>query len=277
LGGDRLADGADIGGQSLRTLARVPDKPAPSSRQAAIDEVRKQQRAAERRRGFLVVGVCAVVAVVIVAGAVLLMVRGDDDNPPEALTNLPLESLGAPASACAAITTFATDGSQRHLPTGTQTTYPTAPPAFGSHWSEPGIAPAPFSRKFYAANDRPELEVLVHNLEHGYTILWYDESIADDADQLDVVQAIADKFAGSDDIRFKVIAAPWTADDEAESGSFPDGQHVAVSHWSAGGSGETDPAKQVGVFQYCSAPSGAALTTFMLDFPYSDSPEPFAM
>jgi hypothetical protein len=33
----------------------------------------------------------------------------------------------------------------------------------------------------------------------------------------------------------------------------------------------------VGVFQYCSKPSGAALKTFMLDYPYTDSPEPDAM
>jgi hypothetical protein len=37
------------------------------------------------------------------------------------------------------------------------------------------------------------------------------------------------------------------------------------------------PGEQVGVWQYCSAPSGAALETFMKDYPYLDSPEPDAM
>lgn len=36
----------------------------------------------------------------------------------------------------------------------------------------------------------------------------------------------------------------------------------------------TDPAQQVGVWQYCSAPSGAALEAFMEEYPYTDSPEP---
>jgi hypothetical protein len=118
----------------------------------------------------------------------------------------------------------------------------------------------------------------VHNLEHGYTILWYDETIADDADQLNVIDGIADKFrSDSNNLRYKFIAAPWTAEDEKESGKFPDGMHVALSHWSAGGSGETDKSKQVGAFQYCSEPSGAALQQFMLDYPYTDSPEPDAM
>jgi hypothetical protein len=30
----------------------------------------------------------------------------------------------------------------------------------------------------------------------------------------------------------------------------------------------------VGVFQYCSAPSGEALEEFMKQYPYMDSPEP---
>ena len=118
----------------------------------------------------------------------------------------------------------------------------------------------------------------MHNLEHGYTILWYDESIADDADELNVIDGIADKFrSDSDNLRYKFIAAPWTSEDEKESGKFPDGMHIAFSHWSAGGNGETDPAKQVGVFQYCAEPSGAALKDFMLEYPYTDSPEPDAM
>ena len=53
----------------------------------------------------------------------------------------------------------------------------------------------------------------MHNLEHGYTILWYDESIADDADQLNVIDGIADKFRSDDNnLRYKFIAAPWTSD-----------------------------------------------------------------
>ena len=192
--------------------------------------------------------------------------------------DLDLASIGAPASVCDKITTKKADGNQQHVPTGTQVTYSTAPPAFGSHWNEQGVAPAPFNRKFYTEKDRPELEALVHNLEHGYTILWYDQSIADDGDQLNVIDGIANKFrADSNNLRFKFIAAPWTAQDEKESGKFPDGMHIAISHWSAGGSGETDVAKQVGVFQYCGQPSGAALKAFMLKYPYTDSPEPDAM
>jgi hypothetical protein len=254
----------------------VAKKPTRSDRQAVIDEIRKKQKGAERRRGFAIVGVCATIAVLIVVAAAYRPVMNWWDL--RKFKDLDLSSIGAPASSCDKITTKKADGNQQHVPTGTQVTYSTAPPAFGSHWNEQGTAPAPFNRKFYTDEDRPELEALVHNLEHGYTILWYDQSVADDASELNVIDGIADKFrADSNNLRFKFIAAPWTADDEKESGKFPDGMHIAISHWSAGGSGETDASKQVGVFQYCGQPSGAALKAFMLKYPYTDSPEPDAM
>jgi len=129
-------------------------------------------------------------------------------------------------------------------------------------------------RKLYLAEDRPPLGELVHNLEHGYTLLWYDETVADDADQMDQLRGVASKLEGTTNLRDKFKAVPWTSED---GDPFPDGQHVAFTHWSLGGVGETDPAKQVGVWQYCSAVSGAALETFMEDYPYMDSPEPNAV
>ncbi len=242
-----------------------------SSRQAALDEARRQQRAAERRRGFLLVGLCGLVAAAIV-GVAAYQLTSDEDPAVVDLSGQPMEALGAPPSSCGAATTVPVQGSTQHVPADQQVVYGTAPPAYGQHWAEPGLAPAPFSEKFYTAQDRPELEALVHNLEHGYTVLWYDETVAGDEGQLDVVEAMAEKFAGLNDLRAKFIAAPWTAADEDQSGAFPDGAHVALSHWTfdeAAGSG-------AGVLQYCDEPSGAALQSFMLDYPYSNSPEPNA-
>jgi len=252
----------------------VSKKSSKSDRQAVIDEIRRKQKGAERRRGFAIVGVCALVALLIVAAAAYRPVKNWWDL--RKFKDIDLASIGAPASACQDVTTQKADGNQQHVNEGENVKYTTAPPAFGAHWNVAGVAPAPFNRKFYTDKDRPDLEALVHNLEHGYTILWYDESIADDADQLNVIDGIADKFrSDSDNFRLKFIAAPWTSDDEAESGKFPDGMHVAISHWSTKGGDNED--EQVGVFQYCEEPSGAALEKFMLDYPYTDSPEPGAM
>ena len=64
---------------------------------------------------------------------------------------------------------------------------------------------------------------------------------------------------------------PWTSEDGK---SFPKGQHVALTHWSAGGAGNTEVSEQLGAWQYCSEFSGEALSSFMEEYPYFDSPEP---
>ncbi len=251
-------------------------KSSKSDRQAVIDEIRKKQKGSEKRRGYAIVGVCSLVALLIVVAAAYRPVKNWWDL--RQFKDINLASIGAPASSCDEITTKPATGNAEHVPTNSQVTYDTAPAVFGAHWNEQNVAPAPFNRKFYTETDRPELEALLHNLEHGYTILWYDDSIAEDGDELTVIDGIADKFrSDSDNLRYKFIAAPWTSADEKESGKFPDGMHVALSHWSAGGSGESDTSKQVGAFQYCSKASGAALQDFMLEYPYTDSPEPDAM
>ena len=244
-----------------------------SDRQARIDAIRNKQRGAEKRRGFAIVGVCILVAVVIIGAAAYKPVADWWDQ--RKFDDVALADVGAPASDCQDVITKKADGNQQHEATGTQVTYTDAPPAFGPHWNEAGVAPASFTRKLYTEGDRPELESLVHNLEHGYTILWYDDTAAADSGSMTSIRALSKKFAGTSNLRNKFIAAPWTAADSKETGKeFPEGQHIAFTHWSAGGQGETDVAKQVGVWQYCSQPSGAALDTFMKDYPYFDSPEP---
>ena len=247
-------------------------KPAKSDRQAVIDKIRKQQKGSERRRGLMIVGVCATIALLIVGAAAYQPIKDWYDL--RKFENVDLAQIGAPASACQKVTTEKAVGNQQHVPTGQHVDYTTAPPAFGPHWNEAGVAPAPMERKLYT-DDRPELESLVHNLEHGYTILWYDETIADDGSAMNELEAISEKLAGTSNFRTKFIAAPWTSSDE-NGKKFPSGEHVALTHWSAGGTGETDAKKQVGVFQYCSTVSGAALNDFMLEYPYLDSPEPTA-
>jgi len=251
----------------------VAKQPAKTDRQAVIEQMRKKQKSAERRRGTVIVVTCVVIALFIVGLAAIPIIKDKWDA--RKLDNTALSDLGAAASSCEKVTTKKAEGNQEHVPVGTEVDYPESPPAFGKHWNEAGVAPAPFARKFYTTKDRPEIEALVHNLEHGYTILWYDETIAGDSDALDEVQAIAEKFEG-DSLRDKFIAAPWKKSDDDE-GTFPDGEHVALTHWSAGGVGETDTTKQVGVWQYCSAPSGAAVEDFVKKYPYFDSPEPDAM
>lgn len=246
-------------------------KPAKTERQKVIDDIRKRQKGADKRRGFLIVGVCLLVALLIVGAAAYRPIKNSWDL--RAYNDQALSDIGAPASACQEVTTKPANGNQEHVPDGTQVTYEEAPPAFGSHWNNED-APARMSAKVWKEGDRPELEALVHNLEHGFTIVWYDETIADDSSAMTELEAVGKKFPGTTNLRYKFYAAPWTSEDGE---AFPDGQHIAITHWSAGGAGQTDPSLQKGVWQYCSEFSGEALDDFMVEYPYLDSPEPNAM
>ena len=234
-------------------------------RRAVVEQMRRDQKKAERRRTIVVISACVVVALVIVGLAAIPLLKQNN------LTSGDLASIGASekAAACSPIQTKKANGNQQHKPQGTPISYDDAPPAFGPHWP----SPAPFERKFYTAGDRPEVEFLVHNLEHGYSLLWYDDTIAKNSDQLAVVKAIAKKYEGSQKLTDKFIAVPWTSKDGK---AFPGGKHVALTHWSAGGD-PSDVAKQKGVWQYCGDPSGEVVQKFMKEYPYSDSPEPQAM
>ena len=245
-------------------------KPAKSERQAVIDQIRKGKKGDDRKRGFMIVGVSVLVAALILAFPVYSVVKDKLDQ--RQFNDTDLSDIGAAASVCGEIVTEPATGNQEHVALGTPLDYAEAPPATGRHYD----APDSIERKFYAAGDRPDLGTLVHNLEHGYTILWYDDTVADDDEQLSMIRGIASKFSGSTNLRNKFKAVPWTEDDE-NGAEFPEGQHIAFTHWSAGGSGETDTSKQAGVRQYCSEPSGAALKEFMAEYPYTDSPEPGAM
>lgn len=244
-------------------------KTAKSDRQATIEKLRKQQKRAESRRGFAIIGVCATIGVLIVGAAAYQPIKGWWDQ--RGFSDTDLASIGAPASVCGEVTTESAEDTGTHVEESQQVTYEQSPPAFGPHWNVLGLAPVPIGREFYTDADRPELEQLVHNLEHGFTVLWYDETIADDSGAITELRAIARKFSDTTDRRNAFIVAPWTAED---GGDFPDGQHVALTHWSAGGAGETDPTKHVGVWQYCQAPSGEAVDVFVRDYPQLDSPEP---
>jgi Protein of unknown function (DUF3105) len=233
-------------------------------RRAVVEQMRLDQKKAERRRTIVVIAVCVVVALVIVGLAAIPLLKQNK------LTSGDLASIGASekAAGCQPVLKKKATGNQDHKPEGTPITYPDAPPAFGPHYP----VTAPFERKFYTASDRPQIEYVVHNLEHGYSLLWYDDTIAKNSDQLAVVKAIAKKYEGTK-LTDKFIALPWTAKDGK---AFPKGTHVALTHWSAGGD-PTDVSKQQGIWQYCGQPSGAVVQKFMQDYPYTDSPEPQAM
>ena len=234
-----------------------------ADRRAVVEQMRREQKRKERRRSLLVLGSAVAVGAIIIGYAVWATLqenkRGEAD----------LASLGVPAAeaGCQDVVTRPADGNNDHRPEGERILYEQAPPATGPHWGQ--FLQGPEIRKLYTSDDRPPVEQLVHSLEHGHTILWYDETVADDDAAMSELRAIARKFPSSTDPRDKFIAAPWTEDDGEP---FPDDAHVALTHWSVGEAKDVED--QRGVWQYCSQVSGEAVEEFMGDYPYSDSPEP---
>ncbi|MEP6697793.1 MAG: DUF3105 domain-containing protein [Pseudonocardiales bacterium] len=129
--------------------------------------------------------------------------------------------------------------------------YPTAPSSSGPHY------PARASPQvwFYAPGTTPPVEVLVHNLEHGYTVIWYHAALR--GRQLDDLGRLANTLGQHPG---KVIVTAW----DAGHGHFPPRQHVAMAHWSAKAEHR----------EYCRGVSTPAIEAFVKSYPNTDALEP---
>ena len=229
-------------------------------RRAVYEEMRKKQAAKERRSTLVFTAAAVAVAVAILAIPVKSYL---DDRRRD---NRDLSDIGVPAASaeCQPVENKKVDlkiqpDGTYHVADGTDLEYPDGPPSFGLHW--PNFLSGSEIRNIYSAGDRPPVERLVHSLEHGYTILWYDETIADDETAMSDLQGIADKYPVGD----YLIIAPWEKDDGA---AIPDNAHIALTHWRG--------KSEEGVSEYCGKVSGPVVQTFTDDYPKSDSPEPNA-
>lgn len=232
------------------------------NRRQQLASLQNQQKSGQRRRTVGLLVLCVVLAAALLSYPIYLVVK-DSQASSAALADL---GVAADAAGCDAVATHPASGNQNHVADGTKVPYDRTPPDSGPHYA----SPAPFTKRFYTAGDRPAVETLVHNLEHGYTVVWYRDS-APQADT-DALSAIAKTFTSEDyDPSQKFIAAPWT---DADGAGFPDGKNVVMTRWTADPTNPADTTKQLGVRQACTAASGAAISSFMQTYPSTDSPEP---
>lgn len=232
------------------------------NRRQQLASLQNQQKSGQRRRTVGLLVLCVVLAAALLSYPIYLVVK-DSQASSAALADL---GVAADAAGCDAVATHPASGNQNHVADGTKVPYDRTPPDSGPHYA----SPAPFTKRFYTAGDRPAVETLVHNLEHGYTVVWYRDS-APQADA-DALSAIAKTFTSEDyDPSQKFIAAPWT---DADGAGFPDGKNVVMTRWTADPTNPADTTKQLGVRQACTAASGAAISSFMQTYPSTDSPEP---
>jgi hypothetical protein len=223
-------------------------------RRAKIEAMRKAEQSRERRKSMMFIIIAAVVGLGLVAAAAVPAYLDNRNDP----ANKALSSFGVSTTAagCGPVQNDPTTGGADHRPDGTTIEYAEVPPSSGPHWAAPAFP----AREFYTAADRPQMEQLVHNLEHGYTIVWYDDTVK--GDDLQALKDISASARGKDSTRGKFIVSAW---DDAY-GDLPEGKHVALSHWGA---------KQ-GHRQLCGQVSGEVVNRFIEKFPSTDAPEPNA-
>jgi hypothetical protein len=205
-----------------------------TDRRRIIEEQRKKARASERRKTILTIAISAVIGIALIGGSIYFSVKSKNKSKPAALSTV---GVAADAAGCLpakseTIPTDATGGAKHTARDGDHVDYPQSPPTSGRHNPTPlqvGV------KKFYSRTDNPPPERAVHNLEHAYTVVWYDKTVT--GTQLDLLKQAGDSAVG------KFLIVPW---DRAD---FPDNKHIVITAW--------------GERQQCSDVSGAAFEDFM--------------
>jgi hypothetical protein len=142
---------------------------------------RQRQRQQQKRRvpggiaNQLVIGGFVIGAIVL--GIFGLRAAGVFE-PPAAALDLNSADFQVPAG-----TTIGTQEpllAPDHIQVGQRATYNTVPPTSGQHWSQAGVAPAPWGIK----DANLPNEVTTHNLEHGGIVIGYANLTPAETDQL---------------------------------------------------------------------------------------------
>jgi hypothetical protein len=137
----------------------------------------KEERSWLTRRTLWIVG--AVLGAIILAPIIMGIFQGDDT--PEVLSEV-VEEMP--------------DEGQEHVPDGTEVEYDSEPPTSGPHYAS--WAPPQIYREVVAD------ELLVHNLEHGHIVIFYDPSLLTDESATRITD-LANEYDGQWDA---VLAVP---------------------------------------------------------------------
>ena len=186
------------------------------------------------------------IAVVIIAAVAFFIIneRAGDN----AVTEAP-EGVSVADAGCDPIEEQDEEGNE-HVEAGTDVEYETSPPTSGDHWPPENVADAGFY-----PGEVPE-ESLVHNLEHGQIVIWYDPDATseakDDLKQFTESQNDFDALPAGSSTQ-PIITVPYA--------DVPEGKSFVLTAWTQS--------------QACSAYSPDAINAFREKF-QGRSPEPIA-
>jgi hypothetical protein len=203
-------------------------------RRARLEELKRQQRAAERRKNFLFVGTAIVIALVLIGAAVVpayLHDRAQNEKKKKAAAVLKAESkvgfvttptAAEQAAGCTGTHTDPLSPAAHHVTSPIDYTKekfgdtsggtPPIPPSGGAH--NP-VSLGQVSR-FYPLADKPRPERAVHNLEHGFVVVWYDAKVA--ATQVDELHTLSTSLP-------RLLTVGWWQSE------LPSNKHVVLTAW----------------------------------------------
>jgi hypothetical protein len=196
--------------------------------QARRQRAELERRAARARRNRWI---SIVVAVVLVAAAAVYLVTRPKEQSQAAVRAsqvLATSEAEAAAAGCGDVTNVGAyqpeELDQTHI--GAEdgpaempalSTYPSAPPASGPH-GDPTLAAGVYTSP-------PALDALIHSLEHGAAVVWYDPDVTGAA-LAEIQDFYADPEVGS-----RVIVAPYDYPSEGEAGALPAGVQMSLVAW----------------------------------------------
>jgi hypothetical protein len=142
------------------------------------------------------------------------------------------------------IGTRQSDAGRLHITDGTEGTgYTSVPATSGQHWPPSATTPGPWG----VYNSAQPQERMIHNLEHGGTVIWYQPGRLDAAGVKVLTDFVNQQITTE---RFKVVLVPWSGTDF--------GHPIAVTAWDW--------------LLYLETPDLEKVHTF-IDAHYGDSPE----
>ena len=214
---------------------------ANKDRRARLEDMRRKQRSAERRKNMITFGAAIAVALALVGTAVGLAYNKAHAN--DAKKNRVKNQLSAEKKAghqskptaaeakdgCLGVHTDPLSPAAQHIPTpidysqekfgDTADGTPPLPPSGGKHNA---VSLGDQKTRFYPVTLKPRPERAVHNLEHGYVVVWYDSKLPQA--QVAQLQAMA-----SDPSLSRLLVVGWW------EGDLPADKHVVMTSW-----GKTD-------------------------------------
>jgi hypothetical protein len=203
-------------------------------RRQRIEEMRKQQRAAERRKNFLFVGSAIVVAIILIAAAVIPAYLHDRSEKAKSKAGFQAKPTAAESKAgCLGVHNDPLSPAGQHTTAAinyaktkygdTRNGTPPIPPTGGQH----NPVSLGDTNRFYPLSEEPRPERAVHDLEHGYIVIWYDAKLP--ASEVTKLQAMAKQPSLS-----RLLVVGWS------QGDLPADKHVVLTAW-----GRTDRCETV--------------------------------